>query len=145
MRRCVWKSDSFRYQGIVHVCERWKDYSLFVLDMGERPSINHTLDRINNDRGYEPGNVRWATAKEQNRNKTNNHIVDINGEKKTISEWAELFGVSPAAVRSYKNRHGGLEQYPRYLEWAGSKGDAVVDYQKARHYLDKLIGILEND
>jgi len=145
MRRCVWKSDSVRYQGIVPVCDRWKDYSLFVLDMGERPSINHTLDRIDNDRGYEPGNVRWATAKEQNRNKTNNHIVDINGEKKTISEWAELFGVTAPAVRSYKKRHGSLEHYPRYLEWAGSKGDAVVDYQKARHYLDKLIGVLEND
>lgn len=56
-------------RGIV-VCERWReDISAFIADVGPRPSPRHSIDRINNDRGYEPGNVRWATAKEQANNR----------------------------------------------------------------------------
>lgn len=53
----------------ITVCERWRDnFWSFVADVGERPD-GHTLDRVDNDRGYEPGNVRWATRSEQNANK----------------------------------------------------------------------------
>ena len=51
----------------VTVCERWRDFRNFLTDMGERPA-NTSLDRINNNRGYEPGNCRWATPAEQNQN-----------------------------------------------------------------------------
>jgi len=53
----------------ITVCARWDDYETFMADMGQRPSPDHTLDRLDPDKDYEPGNVRWATASEQQRNK----------------------------------------------------------------------------
>ena len=81
-------------RGIV-VCEKWReDFSAFLKDVGKRPSRKHTLDRIRNDKNYEPGNVRWATRKDQARNRRSNRLLSYNGERLTITEWAERAGVS---------------------------------------------------
>lgn len=66
--RCFCPTDPYwhRYGGRgIRVCNRWQDFRLFCEDMGPKPSPEHTLDRLDNDGGYEPGNVRWATRKEQ--------------------------------------------------------------------------------
>lgn len=59
-----------RYGGRgITVCRRWYAFKNFLSDMGDRPSAKHSIDRIKNDRGYEPGNCRWATDEEQRQNR----------------------------------------------------------------------------
>lgn len=71
-RRCmnVRAEDYSRYgaRGVT-LCERWMSFETFLEDMGERPSTDHSIDRIDGSRGYEPGNCRWATRTTQNRNR----------------------------------------------------------------------------
>ncbi len=76
----------------ISVCERWRhSFENFFADMGNAPSKNHSLDRFpNNDGNYEPSNCRWATRKEQNRNKRSNKLIEIDGVTKCLVEWAEI-------------------------------------------------------
>jgi hypothetical protein len=74
----------------IRVCERWQDsFQAFLADVGRRPSERHSIDRIDVRGDYEPGNVRWSTAKEQARNRRNNRLLTIDGETLCIAEWAE--------------------------------------------------------
>jgi hypothetical protein len=72
LARCGNPKDKFwrRYGGRgIHVCERWRRFDHFFADMGRKPSPRHSIDRVNNDGNYEPGNCRWATSSEQLRNR----------------------------------------------------------------------------
>ncbi len=87
-----------RYGGRgISVCERWDSFINFLEDMGERPSET-TLDRINNDGNYSKDNCRWATNYEQSRNKSQNRIIEIDGEKMILTDWAERFGIKMLVV-----------------------------------------------
>jgi hypothetical protein len=78
----------------IKVCDRWlNSYENFLADVGRKPTRKHTLDRIDVDGDYEPGNVRWATLAEQQSNKTTNVFVSAFGERLTVSQWARKTGV----------------------------------------------------
>jgi hypothetical protein len=92
-------------RGII-VCNRWRySFDAFLEDLGERPSLSHSIGRMNNDGNYEPGNCRWETQSEQNRNKRNNHVIRHENESMTIAEWAERTGLSFSVI-SYRLREG---------------------------------------
>lgn len=83
----------------IRVCEKWLKFELFFEDMGLRPSPGHSLERINNDGNYEPENCKWATRKEQARNRRGNRIVEFNGRRATLAEWSELTGINYCCLR----------------------------------------------
>lgn len=84
----------------IKVCERWKDFVSFAVDMWPRPTPHHTIDRMNSNGNYAPGNCRWATRTEQNLNTSQNHFLEHNGMRRTMSEWARDAGISQAAFGS---------------------------------------------
>lgn len=78
----------------ITVCHRWRESFLsFYEDMGERPSKNHSIDRIDNDGNYEPSNCRWATPKEQQYNTRRNLLLEFNNKKQCLAAWAEEIGI----------------------------------------------------
>src|SRR3990167_470601 len=94
------RAKAFRLSGGrgISVCARWADFSAFLLDMGNRPSRQHSIDRVNNDGNYEPGNCRWATRKEQSNNQSRNVRLTFNGKVMTISQWSEEIGIDPKTL-----------------------------------------------
>lgn len=79
-------------RGIV-LCDRWEMFENFFADMGEAPE-GMSIDRIDNNGNYEPGNCRWATRKEQSRNKRTNRMVTANGKTMCVVEWSEETGIN---------------------------------------------------
>jgi hypothetical protein len=100
-----------RYGGRgIKVCERWqKSFFAFLEDMGQPGQEGLSIDRIDNNGNYEPGNCRWATKVEQannRRSKTLSLVVEFNGEAKTLPEWADSLGVKVGTL--YHRRWQGL-------------------------------------
>lgn len=84
----------------ISVCQRWLDsFSNFLADMGPRPSPDHSIERIDNDRGYEPGNCRWATRAEQGANKRTNRLITAGGETLTLKQWSDRTGINKQTLR----------------------------------------------
>lgn len=77
----------------IRVCERWHRFEEFYADMGDRPE-GCQLDRINNDGDYQPGNVRWASLREQNRNRRSTILLVWRGKQYPLPELAEMHGIS---------------------------------------------------
>lgn len=82
----------------IAVCVRWRSFANFLADMRQRPS-GLELDRIDNNKGYDPTNCRWVDRRAQCRNKRNNRLITFNGETLCLSAWAERVGVHPATLR----------------------------------------------
>ena len=84
----------------IEVCEAWRaDFRAFLADVGRRPSPSHSLDRIDVNGHYQPGNVRWATPLEQTRNRRSTVRLTLGGETLTLAEWCERTGLRESTVR----------------------------------------------
>lgn len=95
------RSSKYKHYGArgIGVCSEWlNDFSAFYEHVGQRPSTKHSLDRIDNDGSYVPGNVRWATQRQQVGNQTNTPMLTVDGETASISEWAERSGIKYATL-----------------------------------------------
>lgn len=96
-QRCVTnrESDAGRYKERgIRVCDRWIDsFENFISDMGSRPGPGYSIERLNNNGIYEPGNCIWATAKTQARNRSTSRMIEYNNETRTLAEWCEILGV----------------------------------------------------
>lgn len=78
----------------ITVCEEWKaSFSAFLEHIGPRPSAKHSLDRIDNDGHYEPGNVRWVTQREQLLNRRGTRMVEVGGQSMALSDYARVSGI----------------------------------------------------
>jgi hypothetical protein len=105
LQRCYSPTDSYyhRYGGRgIKVCERWHSLENFIADMGAKPALAH-IDRINNDGNYEPGNCRWASCKENQRNRAD--AVRLPDGRSVIEECNRL-GYDAHLVRARIRKHG---------------------------------------
>lgn len=91
----------------IRICNRWlESFEAFLEDMGEPPSPEHSIDRIDNDGNYEPGNCRWATRKEQCNNRRyrtgilTKTAATLNGETRMVREWCDILNLTPTTVRT---------------------------------------------
>lgn len=79
----------------IEMCTEWKNsFEAFLADMGERPSSKHSIDRIDNSKGYSKDNCRWATRTEQNNNKRDNRIIFYKGREQTLAQWCRELGLN---------------------------------------------------
>jgi hypothetical protein len=101
-RRCFNKSDrafaDYGAKGITIAPEWRNDFEAFADYVGERPSPDHSIDRIRNSGNYEPGNVRWATRIEQANNKRNNHWIEHDGTRDTLAGWCRRTGLKHSTL-----------------------------------------------
>jgi hypothetical protein len=121
MRRCFNPREkayvNYGEHGIT-VCKAWRRFENFFADMGKRPTVQHSIDREDNDGGYwcghcdecvsqhRPANCRWATVVEQNRNKRRHIFIEFQGEKLMLIDWAKRYNLPPYLLRQRLIRNG---------------------------------------
>jgi len=96
-----------RYGGRgISICSEWRaSFEIFLADMGLPPSRNHSIDRIDNNEGYRPGNCRWAIKRVQANNTRRNVRLTFQGKTRTLSEWSEILGL-PYVGLAHRIRRG---------------------------------------
>lgn len=115
--RCYYpKTNGYKNYGGrgIKVCEEWKHLDGFINFYNWAMSHGYndylTLDRIDNDKDYEPSNCRWITPKEQSNHRRNNVYYTINGITKTSKQWCEYYGINQTTFKDRLNRGWTLEQ-----------------------------------
>ena len=116
------KSISFKNYGKkgIKVCDEWRDFTNFYkwsMENGYKDSL--TIDRKDNTKNYEPSNCRWVDYKTQGNNRCNNHLITINNETKTLTEWCDIYSISKSTVlgRLYRgwNELEALTTLPNHI------------------------------
>lgn len=111
-------NDKYKWYGArgITVCDLWRnDFLAFYSHIGPRPS-GYEIDRIDNDKGYEPGNVRWTTKANNVRNRRNTVMVTVNGEEISLEEYASSAGISYATAWARMRKHPHLIDGGRHLK-----------------------------
>jgi len=123
IKRCLDIKDgghpSYGGRGI-KVCERWlESFENFYEDMGDRPSNEYSIDRVNNNGNYSKENCRWATKTEQNNNTRQNVLIEYNGEIKTASQWSKVTNIPVEKILYRYKKKWDLDKVfdPRNQRW----------------------------
>lgn len=93
---------AYKYYGGrgIKIHDSWANsYEKFLSDVGNRPSLLHTLDRIDNNGDYMPGNCRWITRRDQCQNRKNNYLITFRGITRSLSDWSEITGIPTHTLR----------------------------------------------
>lgn len=103
------KNRAYKYyggRGITMHKEWYDSFEAFIGYVGMRPSKRHSIDRIDNNGNYEPGNIRWATISEQALNRSDNKMVEHNAEIKTLKEWCDQYNLHYGSCNKAITRKG---------------------------------------
>ena len=118
----------------IRVCQGWHEIANFVRDVGHPPTKLHTIDRRDNNGNYSCGhcdecvyngwplNARWATRKEQNRNRRDNRLIVHDGQTKTMAEWAEITGIKQPQIWKRLDRGWPTEEALGFKEHLSRQG-----------------------
>lgn len=114
----------------ISVCGKWAaSFEAFLEDMGEQPAAGYSLDRIDNSGNYQPGNVRWASKKEQARNRSRNRMLTYAGKTMCLAAWANELGIHRAALGDRLRTGWSVE---RALSTVGSQNNPHCRIPKSR-------------
>ena len=94
----------------ISVDPSWNSFEVFFKDMGPRPSKSHSIDRIDNEKGYSKDNCRWATQVEQCNNSRNCRIITYNGISKNLTQWEKHLGFSRGVIKGRLSRGWSPEE-----------------------------------
>jgi hypothetical protein len=110
-RRCLNPDKKHeKYIGLL-TYEKWiTSFECFLNDMGKKPNDKYTIERIDNSLGYFPENCKWATRSEQNRNYSLNRVLEYNGMKLCVTEWAELLNIPRHRIYQRLNKGWSVEK-----------------------------------
>jgi hypothetical protein len=123
----------------ISIAPEWKDnFEAFYAEIGDPPSDNHSIDRIDNERGYEPGNVRWVASGIQNNNKRNNVFYEYKGKQYQLKDLSEMSGIpfSTLASRLITLGWGVAEAIETPV--VDTKEDPVIEYEGKQYTIYNL-------
>jgi len=93
----------------INICKEWiNSFEVFISEMGKKPTINHSIERIDNSKGYYKENCKWATKKEQCRNVRNNVLYEFKGKLKCVGEWCEVLKMTRYKTEKYLKLNGKI-------------------------------------
>lgn len=106
------KAKSFKAYGGrgITIADVWLSFETFISDMGPMPAPGYTIERVDNERGYGPGNCRWATSAEQALNKRTTRFLTLNDVRLPMAEWARKTGIPEATIERRINARGWSEE-----------------------------------